>query len=116
MSLICAICEQEFADIPDGAVELAPRRRGRRSYLYRFSNGAIHDLRAVAKPEPPIMAKPEPPVVEQTQEVVEVLTELPQPELAKPEVTESEIEESSTSMQMAFKQFQNAASRRRKIV
>ena len=97
MSFTCAICEQEFADIPDRAVELARRRRGRRSYLYRFSNGALHDLRVVAGPKPPIMAKTEPPV-EQIQGVQP--EKLPETIVEKVEI---EPEKPATAIALAFR-------------
>jgi hypothetical protein len=95
----CAICEQIFADIPDGAVELAARRRSRRSYLYRFSNGAIHDLRVVAKAEPAL-----------EQEVVQVLETLPEPEIIAEKVAaeiEPEVEEPMTAMAAAFRRIKS---------
>jgi hypothetical protein len=93
MSYVCRMCDKEFAEIPPGAVLLASSRRGRFSYLYRFADGAVHDLRLV-KSEPPIVkqelpqeklptpvvAEPQPPVeqIELVQEV-EVLAESSEP-------------------------------------
>jgi hypothetical protein len=110
----CRICGWN-GEIPDNAIELARPRRHRLSYLYRFADGTVHDLRRV-KPELVAAARrvellPEPPTIQQT-ELVEVLAE-PQSEPVNP-LTESETEDDEaltlTPMQMAFsrrKQFQN---------
>jgi hypothetical protein len=125
MKYICITCDQEFPDgIPEGAVQITPGEHRVNSYRI---DGTVHHLRKVRtteglhrrwhamtpkigcdfcfpppKPEP----QPEPPVVEQTQEVVEVLIELPQPEIET--VVEPEVEESpSTAMAAAFRNFKS---------
>jgi len=121
MKYVCITCDQEFDDIPAGAVQLTPGEH--RVNTYRFADGTIHSIRKIhpmvaegihkrwhkKSPRPDCVfcnppAKPEPPVVEQTQEVVEVLTALPQPKIeeVKP-ASESEIEVvPATTMAAAF--------------
>ena len=106
----CRICDREFDTIPDTAVLLNHRGRNR---VYRFIDGTVHDLihgRALHKrchkttkvdgcefcfPPPKPEPQPEPPVEQTELEVVEVLTELPQPSPVKSEVMEPEIETES---------------------
>jgi hypothetical protein len=89
----CRICSKNFDAIPDGAVEISATRRGaRRGRLYKFG-GAIHDLRLVTKPKPPVVQTellqeviqaPVPehlPVMEQASQGVAQLEKLPDPEI-----------------------------------
>ena len=45
MRHVCTTCDQEFDDIPAGAVQLTPGER--RINTYRFPDGTIHSLRRV---------------------------------------------------------------------
>src|SRR2546427_10527018 len=107
MSYVCRICDWR-GEIPDDAVELTHRRH---SYLYRFSDGAVHDLRRIRpisadlrwhnsprpdcvfcfpppKPEP----QPEPPVKQEVQAPVpepepKIMVEEVKPEIGEDELT-----------------------------
>jgi hypothetical protein len=119
MKHVCTTCDQKFDDIPAGAVQLTPGER--RINTFRFADGTIHSLRKVRgltegfhrrwhkHPKigcefcfpPPL---PEPPR-EETQSVVEVSVELPEPDKVKQVVADGpEIEdvESATTMAAAF--------------
>ena|SRR6267154_2370749 len=105
----CRICSKTFDELPDDAIEIGRGHRGVYR-LFKF-DGAIHDLRVVAKkPEPPIMVEPEPPVqVEFFQAVIAALAELPEPQpeiIAEPEI-ESEVEEPMTAMAAAFRRIKS---------
>jgi hypothetical protein len=105
----CTTCDLEFDSIPDDAVRLTHTKA--RTYVYRFSDGAIHALRKIRIPKsesvPPPLEYPK-EETELLQTVVEVLPELPkpQPEIKpEPEVAEPEIEDevSLTPMALAFR-------------
>jgi hypothetical protein len=109
-SMICTICGQQFAEIPEEAVQLAPGGR-----IYRFADGTVHNLRRLRSAEQKhnrwhkmskkigcefcFPQEPEhSPPVEQTE------VELPQPEVKPiPPEVEPELEpEPQTTMAMAF--------------
>ncbi|SRR6266446_2359904 len=118
-SMICTICGQRFAEIPEEAVQLTPGGR-----VYRFPDGTVHNLRRVRSAEqkhnrwhktrksgcefcfPP--QRPQP--VEQPELLNEVLDELPQPEEVPPsEVEPEDLEpESQTSMALAFQRIKQS--------
>ena len=117
MSYRCRICDKEFAEIPATAVELLSHRQ---SYLYRFADGAAHDLLHITSKRrysqamhtrfhkdklrdecefcfPP---KPEPPEQTEVQVPETLLEPEPQPEV----VVAAEIEPvSMTAMEAAFR-------------
>jgi hypothetical protein len=122
----CNICSATWETIPDGAVEILSRNQ---SYVYRFVDGTVHDLRRVTpkrqqsqathtrwhktktKPECVFCfsptepeASPDPPV-EQTElltEVMSVLAELPEPPSAPVAVAVAPEPRPNTSMAAAF--------------
>ena len=118
MTFVCTTCGQEFADIPEGAVQLTPGGLGRgrgRVNSFRFVDGSVHHLRRVMslehkhkifhkktpRPDCIYCNTPPEPVVEQ--EVVEVL-QLQEPikqVIAEPHVEDDE--SSLTSMALAFR-------------
>jgi len=53
MKYRCTTCDREFPDgIPEGAVQLTSRHRGRRAISYRLTDGSIHSLHEI-KPMTP---------------------------------------------------------------
>jgi hypothetical protein len=124
MTWKCTTCDREFDSIPEDAVLLS-RGKFNRVIVYRFADGVVHGVRKI-KPvstehlhrrwhKTPTLGcefcfpshEPEPPVerTELLQAVVEVLTELPEPQpeiKSEPEI-EIEDESSMTSMQIAFR-------------
>jgi hypothetical protein len=123
MSYVCRICDLRVQEIPKDAVLVVPSGRGRKSSLYRFADGSIHDLRLKHNAEPPVaQPDPTPPPVEQPellQEVVGILEQLPEPQqelpieqlpqqeaIAEPEIDDDETSAPITStMRMAFQRF-----------
>ncbi len=104
MTWKCATCDREFDAVPDDAVRLT--HNAARTNVYRFSDGAIHSLRKIRTPKsesvPPPLGPPK-EATELLQSVVEVLTELPKPEIKSEPEIEIEDESSTTSMQIAFR-------------
>jgi hypothetical protein len=100
----CRICGGEWTEIPPDAVEITATYRGA---LYKFG-GAIHDLRTVVKPAPPVIAKPNPPVEQLlVQEVQAPVPEQNLPVVAQLEILPPEIEDESeltsiTTLSAAF--------------
>ncbi len=129
MKYRCTTCDREFPDgIPEGAVQLTSRHRGRRAISYRLTDGSIHSLHEIKPMTPehkhklfhkktprsncrfcyPPEPQPEPPVEqpELLQEVIQVLETLPQsdktvvvgPEATKPEIEPDESQFSSITI------------------
>lgn len=123
MSFVCVTCDQKFDTVPDDAVQITPDQR--RIISYRFINGTTRHLRHDAtrgnaanclhtrwhqnkkKPEciycyPP--PEPEPPVehAELLTEVIDVLTELPEPQPEIPLEPIAELEP-NTAIATAFR-------------
>ena len=126
MTWKCTTCDRVFDSIPEDAV-LLTRGKFNRVIVYRFANGVVHGVRKIK----PVNAEhlhrrwhktakvvdcgfcfpPEPPKedTELLQEVLEVLTELPQsaePEVA-PEIDSDEIQQPVTTMAAAFRNFKS---------
>ncbi len=106
----CRNCGGTWTEIPPDAVEISATRRGARlGRLYRFG-GAIHDLRLVTKPEPPIIPNPNPPgVLVQEVQALEKLPEI----IIEAEIEDDESElKSLTILSAAFGRVSKRNSRR----